>query len=136
MSERGSVTAFTVVFTVALLAVAGLVADGGQVIAAHRRAFNEAEAAARAGAQSIDVAALRATGDVKIDPVVARDRAVTHAAERGLAAEAVVEGDRVEVTVRFEQPLALLGAFGLGPVEVEGSGVARAVRGVRTGGDL
>src|SRR3546814_5744105 len=47
VNERGSVTAFVVIMTSALLAMAGLVIDGGYALAAHRRAFNEAEAAAR-----------------------------------------------------------------------------------------
>ncbi len=135
MSERGSVTAFTVVFTVALLAVAGLVADGGQLIAAHRRAFHEAEAAARAGAQAVDVARLRTGGGVAVDADEARRGSITHAEGRGVAAEASVDGDVVEVIVRFEYEFPLLGAFGVGPIEVEGIGRARALRGVRAGGD-
>src|SRR3546814_2863091 len=61
VNERGSVTAFVVIMTSALLAMAGLVIDGGYALAAHRRAFNEAEAAARAGAQAVDLDTLRAT---------------------------------------------------------------------------
>lgn len=129
-------TAFTVVFTVALLAVAGLVADGGQIIAAHRRAFSEAEAAARAGAQAVDLDSLRREGLVALDPVEAERRAVEHAANRGLVAEAAVRGDVVQVEVRFEQGLSVLGAFGVRPVEVVGTGQATAVRGVSTGGDV
>src|SRR3546814_13898387 len=53
VNERGSVTAFVVIMTSALLAMAGLAIDGGYALAAHRRAFNEAEAAPRAGAQAV-----------------------------------------------------------------------------------
>src|SRR3712207_7980324 len=48
-SERGTVTVFVVVFMSALLAVAGLVIDGGNLLAARRHAANVAESAARAG---------------------------------------------------------------------------------------
>ncbi len=51
-SERGSVTLLLVLIMPALfIGVAGLVFDGGQVVTARRQALNEAEQAARAGAQ-------------------------------------------------------------------------------------
>ena len=48
--ERGTVTVFIVSMTTALLLVAGLVFDGGRMIAARRDADAVAAAAARAGA--------------------------------------------------------------------------------------
>src|SRR3546814_6287344 len=78
VNERGSVTAFVVIMTSALLAMAGLVIDGGYALAAHRRAFNEAEAAARAGAQAVDLDTLRATGDVVLDAEEAERRALEY----------------------------------------------------------
>ena len=47
--EEGTVTVFVVGFMLALLLVAGLVIDGGNVLAARREAANVAESAARAG---------------------------------------------------------------------------------------
>jgi len=131
--ERGSVTAFVVIMTTALLAVAGLVYDGGQILAAHRRAFNEAEAAARAGAQAVDLDALRAGEGVRLDPAEAEQRALEYLAGLGHEGTVDVEGDVVRVTVTVEQPLAILSAFGLGPERIEGEGRARAVRGVTQG---
>ena len=64
--ERGTVTAFVASFTIALLAVGGLVVDGGYILAARQRAYDEADAAARAGAQAIDVDALRSGGDATV----------------------------------------------------------------------
>ena len=40
--EAGTVTAFVAVFAVALIAVAGLVVDGGYMLAGRRAAFDEA----------------------------------------------------------------------------------------------
>jgi Flp pilus assembly protein TadG len=57
--ERGSITAFVAVVATALVLVAGMAYDGGQVIAAHNAARNDAERAARAGAQQIDLDHLR-----------------------------------------------------------------------------
>lgn len=135
MNDRGSVTVFVVVFTVALLMVAGLVVDGGYTLAAHRRAFNEAEAAARAGAQAIDMDVLRSTGTVQLDPDAARDRAEAYLATTGDDGTVEVDGDVVRVHVRFEQPMLILSVVGVGPLRIEGDGTARAVRGVLTGDD-
>ena len=71
--ERGSVTVFVVIFTIALVFVAGLVFDGGQILAARREASNVAESAARAGAQAIDEGELRRSGQIRLDPLNARD---------------------------------------------------------------
>ena len=135
MNDRGSVTVFVVVFTVALLMVAGLVVDGGYTLAAHRRAFNEAEAAARAGAQAIDMDVLRSTGTVQLDPDAARGRAEAYLATTGDDGTVELDGDVVRVHVRFEQPMLILSVVGVGPLRIEGDGTARAVRGVLTGDD-
>jgi len=133
-SERGSVTAFVAGFTVALLAVAGLVADGGFLLAARRQAFDQAEAAARAGAQAIDINALRRHGVVQLDPGQARSDALAYLATTGHQGSVQVTGDTVTVDVTFQRPVTLLGIIGLGTVTVTGDGSADAVRGVLTGG--
>lgn len=132
-SDRGSVTAFVTVFTVALLGVAGLVFDGGLLLAAQRRAFDEAEAAARAGAQALDVGALRAGAGVQLDPLEAERLAGEHLASIGREGTVEVNGDTIRVRTSFRQDLTILSAFGFGPRTVEGEGVARAVRGVTEG---
>lgn len=126
-------TAFVTVFTVALLGVAGLVADGGLLLAAHQRAFNEAEAAARAGAQAVDVDALRSGAGVRLDPSEAERRARDYLTSINRDGTVEVSGDTVRVRLTFRQDLTILGAFGLGARTVEGEGVARAVRGVIEG---
>ena len=65
--ERGVAAAFVVLFTVALLTVAGLVIDGGYALAAKREAMNQAEQAARAGADAISAASLR-DGNANVAP--------------------------------------------------------------------
>lgn len=136
MNERGSVTVFVVVFTFAILMVGGLVLDGGYTLAAHRRAFNEAEAAARAGAQAVDLDALRATGVVQLDAEAARQRAESYLAGSGHRSAVDVDGDTVRVTVSFRQPMLILNVVGVGPLDINGEGTARAVRGVTTGDEL
>lgn len=128
--EVGQVTAFVVVFAAALLLFAGLVIDGGLVLAAQRRAINEAEAAARAGAQAVDIPAYRASGAFVLDPDQATAGSKAYLAQTGHDGEVTVDGDRVVVTVRFRQPMQILGIAGLGSVTVTGRGEARAERGV------
>ena len=57
--DRGSVTLWIVIFSVAVIALAMLLADGGSLISAKERAADIAEQAARAAANDIEVAALR-----------------------------------------------------------------------------
>src|SRR3546814_18538830 len=80
VNERGSVTAFVVIMTSALLAMAGLVIDGGYALAAHRRALNEAEAAVTAGAPAVQLDTLTATGDVLPDAEGSEQRALAYPA--------------------------------------------------------
>jgi hypothetical protein len=134
-SERGSVTAFVACLTVALLAVGGLVTDGGLLLAARRQAFDQAEAAARAGAQAIDIDALRDQGVVRILPDQAKADALAYLATTGHQGTVLVAGDTVKVVVTFQRPMTLLGLVGLGTVTVTGDGSASGVRGVKTGGD-
>ncbi|MGF1645855.1 MAG: pilus assembly protein TadG-related protein [Kineosporiaceae bacterium] len=66
--DRGSATAFVVAVTGVLLLTAGLVIDGGQALNGRARVADDAEQAARAAADQIDVAALRGTGEVRLRP--------------------------------------------------------------------
>lgn len=136
MTERGAVTVFVVILTMTLLLVGGLVLDGGYTLAAQRRAFNAADAAARAGAQAVDLDALRATGAVQLDAAAASALAESYLADTGYRGAVLVDGDTVRVTVSFQQPMVILSVVGVGPLEIKGEGEARAVRGVVAGDDL
>ena len=61
--DSGAATLWMVLGTIIIFAVAGLVFDGGTLIAAKRDAINDAEEAARAGAQAIDTASVLAGGE-------------------------------------------------------------------------
>ncbi|MGW0801862.1 TadE/TadG family type IV pilus assembly protein [Nonomuraea sp. NPDC002799] len=64
--QRGSMSVFTVLFSVAVFLLAGLLVDGGSAINARLRAADVAEQAARAGADQVDVDHLRATGETRL----------------------------------------------------------------------
>ena len=91
--------ASAVALVLSLFVVAGLVYDGGLILAAHRRAFNEAAAAARAGTQAISGSTLAGGGPVETDPARAEAAAQAYLAATGHAGSVTVQGDMVEVTV-------------------------------------
>jgi Flp pilus assembly protein TadG len=83
---------FVVLFSVAVLVLAGLLVDGGSTINARLRAADIAEQAARAAADTIDVDHLRATGEVRIS-----DGAAACARARAILA---AQGDATAVLTR------------------------------------
>ncbi len=132
-NERGAVTAFVTVFTVALLLVAGLVIDGGFLINARRQAINEAESAARAGAQALDTdTPLRS----QLNNAAARQAAAAYLTRTGHDGDIQVDGDLVTVNVTFERPMTILGLGGLASATVHGRGTARPTTGIVAEGDL
>ena len=128
--EGGMVTAFVVIFTIALLLLAGLVIDGGLTLAARVQAIDEAQAAARAGAQAIDIPLFRSTGQIVLDPVQANQAAESYLAATGHSGTVQVSGDDVDVTVSITQPMQILGIGGVGSLTVTGHGTAAAQYGV------
>jgi hypothetical protein len=124
--ESGMVTAFVVVFTLALLAMAGLVLDGGLTLAAKVRAIDDAQAAARAGAQAIDIPLYRATGQITLDPSQAVADAEHYLAGAGNTGTVAVTGNQVTVTVRLIQPTQILSIVGVDTMSVTGTGTATA----------
>ena len=130
--DDGRVTAFVVVLTTALLAVAGLTLDGGRALAAKVEALGRAESAARAGADAIDLATYRATGRIVLVPDRAATAARAYLAVLGADGQVVVEGDQVTVTVTATTPTQLLGLVGVRDLTVHATGTAHPRHGVTT----
>lgn len=131
--EDGAVLALTALFLVGLVALAGLVADGGLVFAARRDLQNVADAAAAAGAMEVDEAAYRASGGatVVLDAAAAEQAATASLMDEDGTDHAVsVTGARVEVEVVRQAPTAFLRVLGVEHVEIR----ARAVAEPRFGG--
>lgn len=129
--DSGRVTAFTVVIVAVVLLFAGLVLDGGLALAAKVRALGQAQEAARAGAQAIDLSAYRATGALRLDPdrAAALARGYLAAAHTSGAEAVTVAGDTVTVTLTVAQPTRLLGLVGVRSIQVTGTGSAHPDRG-------
>ena len=107
-NERGTVTAFVAIIAVALVMVAGMAYDGGQVITAHTRARNHAHQAARVGAQQIDLQQLRSTGVIRLDPRAAEAAALDYLDHIGARGIVTVSDSTVSVTVTATQPMHIL----------------------------
>ena len=106
--ERGSVTAFVAVIATALVMVAGMAYDGGQILSAHASARADAAKAARAGAQELDLTTLRSTGQTILDPTRAQSAAQAYLEHVGTVGTVTVNGPSVTVTVTATQPLLIL----------------------------
>jgi Flp pilus assembly protein TadG len=130
--ERGAVTVFVAIVTVALLAVAGLVTDGGRILAARREAGNVAESAARAGAQAIDVRILRQQNQIALDPSEAAARARAYLTSTGYHGDVEADTQHVQVIVTIHRSTLLLGAAGVHDFTVTSAGNATPIRGVTT----
>ncbi|GLW05444.1 membrane protein [Microtetraspora sp. NBRC 13810] len=129
--ERGSMSVFTVLFSVAVFLLAGLLVDGGAAINARLRAADIAEQAARAGGDRIDVEYLRETGQARL----LGDGEVCDRAEEIVAAhddDGVQMADcsggagqtEVTVTVSVTWEAFFLAALGYAGTEMEASATA------------
>jgi len=127
--EEGMVTAFVVVFTLALIVMAGLVLDGGLALAAKVQAIDDAQAAARAGAQAIDIPLYRSTGTITLDPAQAVADAQGFLAAAGEHGTVTVAGETVAVSVTITQPAQILSVVGVDQLTVTGTGSATAQQG-------
>ena len=125
-------TLFTCLITVAMLVLTGLVVDGGYVLAARRRAIDEANGAARAGAQALAPSSYRAGGGVDLDAGAADAAAQGYLGAAGHSGTVTVNGSEVTVSLNFDQPMSLLRIIGIDTVNVSGRGTARSVRGIDT----
>lgn len=125
-------TAFVVVLTIGILALAGLTLDGGLALAAKVKANGEAEAAARAGSQAIDLNAYRNTGTLQLVPALAVADAQTYLATVDASGTVTISGDTVTVTITASQHTQLLGMVGISSLTVHGQGSAHPQRGVVT----
>ncbi|WP_199565334.1 pilus assembly protein TadG-related protein [Spongiactinospora rosea] len=123
-------TGFVVAIIGALFLLCGLIVDGGLALGARVRALNEAQEAARSGAQQLDLAAYRRDATVRVDATRARTAALSYIAATPDTAAVEVVGDTVTVTVRAVQPTQILGLAGLRSIRVTGRATAVAQRGV------
>jgi len=129
-ADDGRVSAFVVVLLIGILALAGLGLDGGLALAAKVRVVGQAESAARAGAQAIDLGIYRATGRLRLVPAQADALARGYLAGIGATGTVTAAGDTVTVTVTTTQPTQLLSLIGVRQIHAHGTGSAHPQLGV------
>lgn len=128
--DGGEVTPFAVLLSIALIAVAGLVLDAGLAISAKVQALDTAQAAARAGAQQLDLYAYRTRGVTQLDTGRAAATARSWLASAGVDGDASATATTVTVTVRRSSRAQLLQIVGVRSLNVSASATATAVQGV------
>lgn len=131
--ERGQVLVSVALLMLGLVAIAGLVADGGMLFAQRRELQNVADAAALAGAMQLDVDGYRASGGtvVELDEGAAYDAAVAYLAGEGDLAYAVnVSPVQVEVSASREARTTFLRLLGIGGVEISAAASSQPRYGV------
>lgn len=128
--DSGQVTAFAVLMIIALLAVAGLVLDAGLALTEKVRALDIAQAAARAGAQELDLYQYRTRNVAELDPPRAASAARAWLASAGATGEATATATTVTVTVHRTSHTQLLQIVGVHQLDVSATATATAVQGV------
>lgn len=124
--DRGAAIGLILILMLAVVGLAGVAYDGGNIFAAKREALNTASAAARAGAGDVTEESVR-EGRPELAPS-APSTAVSFASSAGVIGEAKAIGvDRVEVTVTTSVDLLFLGLFYSGEVEVTETSTARVL---------
>lgn len=128
-AQDGVVTAFTVVMVVGLFMLAGLVFDGGRALDGRVTALDEAQEAARAGAQQIDLPTFRATGQAVLNDAAAVTAADGYLASTRDTGTVTVAGDTVTVTVTHIESTEILSAIGIGGFTEHATATATAEQG-------
>lgn len=132
-SEDGAMSAMIVTLIVMLFMLAGLVIDGGFAINARQRIYDDAEQAARAAANQIDLEALRETGQVVLLEADAVQAGRAYMTERGYDPGRVdVAAGAGEVTVTASDTVntSLLQLIFIDSFDIEGTATSRPAVGI------
>jgi hypothetical protein len=124
------VSAFVVAAMIGLSAIIGLGLDPGEAYAAKIRAIGQAEEAARAGAQQIDLTAYRITGVLLLNPTAAEQAAQGFLATEHLAGAVTATTVRVTVTITTAYRTQLWQLIGVDTIAVHATGTAMPQRGI------
>ncbi len=134
--ERGSLTLLLAVMFVALLALAGIVIDGGAKLTAAENATAIAQEAARAGAGMVSQPTAYTKGSFVVDQsqaVQAAEQYLSQPSVTGAGYQGSVtrEGTQsIQVTVTFAEPTRVLSIIGIDQITGTGTATANLVSGV------
>ena len=135
--DGGAVTIFVAIAAVGLLALAGLVVDGGAKVRAVQRADRVAAEAARAAGQAVDVAGVLAGREVRVDRGAAVKAAEAYLRSAGVEGSVRIAagGAAIEVATTTSAPTVFLGLIGVPRITVTGGAVVvlvHSIGGVRS----
>jgi hypothetical protein len=118
------ISAFLLAAMIGLMAVVGLGLDPGEAYAAKIRAIGQAEAAARAGAQQINLTLYRTTGTLQLNPAAARQTAQQYLTAEHVTGTASATTARVTVRITTAYRTQLWQLVGVDSIGVHASGSA------------
>lgn len=125
------------ILMVGLVAVVGLVTDGGMVFTQRRDLQNVADAAAAAGASQINEGAYRASAGetIVLDENAAYDAATQYLDDEGdIEYSVIVAANRVDVAVSRQASTGFLQVLGINGVEINANATAEPRYGIETAG--
>ena len=136
--EHGSASSFAVIVVAVLMLVAGLCIEGGRVLNARATMADQAEQAARAGAQELALEGVRSGNAVALNESTAATAARSYlaAVDASDGSSVDVNDQTVAVTVQRDVPTSLLHLVGGPSVHVEVTGESRTAVGIYKDGDL
>ncbi|MBB4934402.1 putative membrane protein [Lipingzhangella halophila] len=123
--ERGHVSAFMTAIMTAVIAAMGLVWDAGGMLIQRGQASSIAHEAARAGANEIDLAHFRSTGQRRLDETAAAQAARAHLRTSQASGQVEVTTEAITVTARRPYSSVLL-PVGTRMAEARSTAAARA----------
>jgi hypothetical protein len=126
--DQGSATGWAIGTIMVGFLLAALVFDGGAAMTTKATAVQVAQQAARAGADQLDLALLRDTGQVQLDPAAAQAAALGWLAQAGVTGTATATTEQVSVTVTVTAPTVLLAAVGITTFTLSAAATAQAVQ--------
>jgi len=137
-ADRGSLSLMLIIMFVSLLALAGLVIDGGAQLDAASNASSIAQEAARAGADQVNRSAVYSSGTFEVNPAEAVAAAQAYLASARLdlsgtefKSTVTVIGPRtIRVTVTVREPAKVLSLIGVNWISASESATASLVTGV------
>jgi Flp pilus assembly protein TadG len=130
-ADHGSITLMLLALFVALVALAGVVIDGGAKLNQAENATAIAQEAARAGAGMVNQANAYSTGSFTVDQgqaIAAAEQYLASAGYHGTVSP--VGADSIAVTVTVTSPTRVLSIIGIDSMTSTGSATASLVTGV------
>jgi Flp pilus assembly protein TadG len=132
-ADRGSISLYFAIITLAALVMAGLVIDGGAALATRERAADLATQAARAGASALTPTSLRNNPtSLTADPAGATRAADAVLSDGDATGTVTITGDTVTVTAHVPRHTVILSAVGLRDISQTATASATSVVGTAT----